>query len=91
MDEVKDAVEQENDSGVKQLFIWVNVNFWGHYFTSPCSSEPRDVLAVCQTKESLTHVNRKWAFFSFNKSWRYHICIAECHARQPEVSLFLFQ
>ena len=24
------------------------------------------------------HLNRKWAFFSFNKPWRYHICIATC-------------
>ena len=23
-----------------------------------------------------THVNQKWAFFSFNVSWRYQICIA---------------
>ena len=27
---------------------------------------------------SVTHVNRKWAFFSFNKPWRYRICIAKC-------------
>ena len=25
-----------------------------------------------------THVNRKWAFFSFNIPWRYQICIAKC-------------
>ena len=25
-----------------------------------------------------THVNRKWAFFSFNMPWRCQICIAEC-------------
>ena len=25
-----------------------------------------------------THVNRKWAFFSFNMPCRYQICIAEC-------------
>ena len=26
----------------------------------------------------MKHVNRKWAFFSFNKPWRHHICIAKC-------------
>ena len=25
---------------------------------------------------SATHINRKWAFFSFNKPWRHYICIA---------------
>jgi len=25
-----------------------------------------------------THVNRKWAFFSFSKTSRYRICIAKC-------------
>ena len=25
-----------------------------------------------------THVNRKWAFFSFSKPLRYRICIAKC-------------
>ena len=24
-----------------------------------------------------THVNRKWAFFSFNTRWRYQICITK--------------
>ena len=24
------------------------------------------------------HVNRKWAFFSFNMLWRYQICVAKC-------------
>ena len=25
----------------------------------------------------MTHVNRKWAFFSFNILWRYQMCLAK--------------
>ena len=39
-----------------------------------------------------THVNRKWAFFSFNKPWRYHICIAKCrHSHGDDLSKILFK
>ena len=32
-----------------------------------------------------THVNRKWAFFSFHLSWRYQICIAKFLYSKREV------
>ena len=39
-----------------------------------------------------THVNRKWAFFSFNMPWRYQICIAKCfYFHRDDLTKHLFK
>ena len=40
----------------------------------------------------VTHVTRKWAFFSFNMPWRYQICIAKCfYFHRDDLTKHLFK
>ena len=40
------------------------------------TTQPDDIRELKQRRFWATHVNRKWAFCSFNKPWRYRIYIA---------------
>ena len=42
------------------------------------TSASRTNRSFKQPRFWLTHVNRKWAVFSFNMRWRYQICIVRC-------------
>ena len=62
------------------LYLWVEKylspggTLIHHSIRTPIS----DIRELRQRRFGATHVNRKWAFFSFNKPWRYHIFIPKC-------------
>ena len=51
----------------------------------PDSAWPGNNGEFKQQRFLATHVNRKWAFFSFHSSWRYQICIAKFLYSKREV------
>ena len=69
------------------LFLRYMVSFSKIYFhlkreevciKTRSTSASRTNRSFKQPRFWLTHVNRKWAFFSFNMRWRYQICIVRC-------------
>ena len=47
-------------------------------YTLRSSKRLEAIREIKQRRFWTTHVNRKWAFSSFNKPWRYRIYIAKC-------------
>ena len=58
---------------IRRKLLAKMVHGWVRGLTGPND----DIRELKQRRFWATHVNRKWAFFSFNIPWRYQICIAK--------------
>ena len=48
------------------------------WYQSKKKNNSTPVITIVGVPFTAMHINRKWAFYSFNIPWRYQICIAKC-------------